>query len=97
PVSSLFPYTTLFRSLERVGVEACRAAQLLDREVDLIRDQKIEAENVMRRLAGAAAIEPFAVAKLVAFPRLADRQAGKQRNQAGRSEEHTSELQSPDQ
>ena len=56
-------------------------AQLLDREIDLVGDQEVEAEDVMRRLAGAAAVDPLAVAQLVALPRLADRQAGEQRDE----------------
>ena len=68
---------------ERVGVEAGGLAQLFDRQIDLVGDQEVEPENVVRRLAGAAAIDPFAVAQLVALPRLADGQAGEQRDQRG--------------
>ena len=70
--------------LERVGVDARRLAQLLDREVDLVGDQKVQAEHVVMRIAGAAAIDPAAVAQLVALPRLADGQAGQQREQRRR-------------
>ena len=45
--------------------------------------QEIEAQEVMRRLTGAAPVEPFAVPQLVAFPRLADGESREQRNQAG--------------
>src|SRR5207249_1933840 len=66
---------------ERVGVEAGGAAQLFDREIDLVRDEEVEAEDVMRRLPRAPAVDPFAVAKLVALPGLANRQAGQQRDE----------------
>ena len=68
---------------ERVGVEAGGAAQLLDRQIDLVGDQEIEAEDVVRRLARAPAIDPLAVAQLVALPGLADGQAGEQRDERG--------------
>src|SRR5205814_8165926 len=68
---------------ERVTVEACGAAQLFDRQIDLIGDEEVEPEDVMRRLARAAAVEPLAVPQLVALPRLADREAGQQRQQGG--------------
>jgi hypothetical protein len=69
--------------LEGVAVEARGAAQLLDREIDLVGDQEVEAEDVVRRLAGAPPIDPFAVAQLVSLPRLADGEAGEQRDQGG--------------
>ena len=68
---------------ERVGVEARGAAQLLDREVDLVGDEEIQAEDVVRRLARAAPVDPLAVAQLVALPGLADGQAGEQRDERG--------------
>ena len=68
---------------ERVGVEAGGAAQLLDRQIDLVGDQEVQAEDVVRRLARAAAVDPLAVAQLVALPGLADRQAGQQRDERG--------------
>ena len=61
--------------LERVAVDARRLAQLLDRQVDLVRDQEVQAEHVVMRIARAAPIDPLAVAQLVALPRLADGQA----------------------
>ena len=36
---------------EGIGVESGRAAQFLDGEIDLIRDQEVQTEHVMRRLA----------------------------------------------
>ena len=62
-------------NLERVAVDARRLAQLLDRQVDLVGDEEIQAEHVVMRLARAAPIDPLAVAQLVALPRLADGQA----------------------
>ena len=59
--------------LERVGVDAGGLAQLLDRQIDLVGDQEVQAEHVVRRLAQPAAIDPPAVAQLVALPGLADR------------------------
>ena len=75
--------------LERVGVDARRLAQLLDREVDLVGDQEVEAEHVVVRLARAAAVDPAAVAQLVALPGLADGEAGEQREQRGDEAEGT--------
>ena len=62
-------------NLERVAVDARRLAQLLDRQVDLVGDEEIQAQHVVMRIAGAAPIDPLAVAQLVALPRLADGQA----------------------
>ena len=67
--------------LERVAVDARRLAQLLDREIDLVRHQEVQAEHVVMRIARAAAIDPLAVAQLVALPRLADREAEQQRDE----------------
>jgi len=69
--------------LERVAVEAGGAAQLLDREIDLVGDQEIEAEDVVRRLARPPAVDPLAVTQLVALPGLADRQAREERDERG--------------
>ncbi len=66
---------------ERVGVEACGFRKFLDREIDLIADQEIQAEDVVRRLPRAAAVDPLAVFELVSLPGLADGQTGQQRNQ----------------
>ena len=70
-------------NLERVGVDARGLAQLLDGDVDLVGDEEVEPEHVVMRVARAAAIDPLAVAQLVALPRLADGQAGQQREQRG--------------
>ena len=57
--------------------------QLLDGQIDLVGDEEVQAEDVVRRLARAPAIDPRAVAQLVALPRLADRQADEQRDERG--------------
>ena len=64
--------------LERVAGRLRRLGQLVDRLVDLVGDQEVEAEHVVRRFARAAAVDPAAVLQLVALPRLADREAGQQ-------------------
>src|SRR2546428_928974 len=69
--------------LERIGVEARGAAQFLDGEIDLVGDEEVEAEDIVRRLACATAIDPLAVAQLVALPRLADGETREQRDQGG--------------
>ena len=66
---------------ERLGVQARGAGQFLDGEIDLIGDQKVQPEDVVGRLARAAAIDPFPAAQLVPLPRLADRQADQKRHQ----------------
>lgn len=68
-------------NLERVGVNPRGLAQLFDRDVDLIGDEEVEAQDVVMRFPCAPAIDPFAVAKLVAFPRLPDRDPGQERKQ----------------
>src|SRR5204862_3658238 len=45
-------------------------------------DEKVEAEHVVRRLAGTAAIDPDTVLELVALPRLADGEADEQGDEA---------------
>ncbi len=67
--------------LERVGVDPGRLAELLDRQVDLVGDQEVQAEHVVVRVAGLAAVDPAAVAQLVALPRLADGHASEQGEQ----------------
>src|SRR3712207_8682225 len=78
PRSTLFPYTTLFRSAGRVAEPA---QQVPDPELGAERGQRVD-----RRAAGAGEVEPVEVvldALRVALVEL-----------GGRSEEHTSELQS---
>ena len=70
--------------LEGVAVDARRLAQLLDRQIDLVRDQEVQAEHVVMRVARAAPIDPLAVAQLVALPGLADGEAEQQRERARR-------------
>src|SRR5206468_8796555 len=84
PTSTLFPYTTLFRSREVVG-----------------REHHFVAEDVAR-LVGAGQVEVGVVGKvnrsrLVRRGRVIDLQlvlVGERVRDRGRSEEHTSELQS---
>src|SRR5262249_40943099 len=66
---------------ERVGVEAGCAAQLFDGEIDLVRDEEAQPEDIVRRLARFAPVDPLAIAQLVALPRLADRQPGEERDE----------------
>src|SRR6185503_7086656 len=68
---------------ERIGARARGLRQLVDRLIDVIVDEEVEAEHVVRRLAQAAAVDPPAVAQLVALPRLADDEAEQQREQRG--------------
>src|SRR5256885_4061071 len=73
PRSTLFPYTTLFRSLDRLGDRA----------------GAVEAyEEFTKRLAADLETEPAAETKALLA-------AVRARETAARSEEHTSELQSP--
>ena len=55
--------------------------QLFDGEVDLVGDEEVQAEDVVRRLARAPPIDPGAAAQLVALPGLADGQPDQQRDQ----------------
>jgi len=55
--------------------------QFVDRLIDLVGDQEVQAEHVVRGLARAAPIDPDAVLELVALPRLAHGEAGEQGDQ----------------
>ena len=83
---SLFPVQIAqdHMDLEGVGVHAGRAAQFFDGQIDLVRDQKVQTEDVVRRSTGAPAVDPLAAAQLVSLPRLADRQTGQQGDQGGK-------------
>ena len=70
-------------NLERVAEAFGRLAQLLDREIDLIRNEEIQADDVVQRLRHAAPIDQPARAQLVAFPRFPDRQSDEKRDQRG--------------
>ena len=69
-------------NFERVGAHACRLRQLVNRLIDVVVDQEIEAEHVMGCLAQAASINPAAVPQFVTLPRLADDEAEQQREQS---------------
>src|SRR5207244_10170542 len=86
PSPTLFPYTTLFRSdvrggSVRIGVRRRRAARVGVAEDDL----PVRLDPGQRQLVG----DPAALT-------VRDRHADDLAAQARRSEEHTSELQSPD-
>ena len=61
--------------LERIAGDLRRLLQLVDRRIDLVGDEEVQPEHVVRRLARAAPIGPHAVLQLVALPRLADGEA----------------------
>ena len=67
--------------LERAGIDARRLLELFDRQVDLAGDEVVQAEDEVRRLPDAPAIDPAALDELVALPRLAGGQADEQRDQ----------------
>src|SRR5258708_10034032 len=88
PRSTLFPYTTLFRSItdpHRLAIVAAGPGQFLD---GVIR----EVHNSDRMRATAAIVPPLAGFPPCGCERLRDLVVC----QTTRSEEHTSELQSPD-
>src|SRR4029079_1919202 len=68
---------------ERVRIAAGRPRPGIAGQIDLVGDQKVEPEDVVRRLPGAPAIDPGAAAEFVALPRLADRQSDEQRHECG--------------
>jgi hypothetical protein len=68
-------------NLEGVGIDARGLTELLDRDIELVGDEEVQPEHVVLRIARAAAIDPFAVAQLVALPGLADGEAGEQGQQ----------------
>jgi hypothetical protein len=67
--------------LERISGRAGRLGQLFDRLIDLVGDEEVEAQHVVRRLARAATIDPHAVLELVALPRLAGREADQEEHE----------------
>src|SRR3712207_8801398 len=85
PRSTLFPYTTLFRSRERRG-----AADALERAAGAVGQVEYE---LLRAGAGARQVQALAADDVAAAAAVGevDRAAAER---AGRSEEHTSELQS---
>ena len=60
---------------ESVCIETGGLGELIDRQINLVCDQEVEAEQIVRRLAGTSPVEQLSVAQLVALPRLADGQA----------------------
>src|SRR5256885_5908169 len=87
PRSTLFPYTTLFRSIKHAvdpQANACRAGRrVAPRHLDVVHALLATERGVRDRIAGG--VELVRAVQLRIGP-LAGR---------GRSEEHTSELQSP--
>ncbi len=65
-------------NLQRVAGGLRRFRQLVDRLIDLVGNQEIQAEHVVGRLARAASIRPHPILQLVALPRLPDGKADEQ-------------------
>src|SRR3712207_8895498 len=86
PRSTLFPYTTLFRSGEDVSrafpdlVEALNFEGAIDGELLIVREGRVQSFNVLQQRLNRKAVTPKLIAEFPAHLR--------------RSEEHTSELQS---
>ena len=74
--------------LERVRIERGGLAHLVDRQIELVADQEVEALHVVRRLALPAPVDPAAFLQLVALPGLAGGEADQQRDE--RREERAS-------
>ena len=70
--------------LERVGLGAGGACQFIDGLIDLVVNEAVETQHVVRRLTKTAAIDPATVAQLVPLPGLAHDQAQQQRKQHGK-------------
>src|SRR5207248_11284779 len=87
PTPTLFPYTTLFRSGERVDVHPRRHQQVVNDPVQLgrLRVQHLQGQLPTRR---RVAQRTFGEQRQVA-------RHDRERRSQLRSEEHTSELQSP--
>src|SRR5207244_12649378 len=91
PTSTLFPYTTLFRSLGAGGMRHCAAHDLLGLSAELLGDAAI----LLRRARHTRGRLLDLLYRRDDFGEAAGRPFG-DRFDAARSEEHTSELQSPD-
>ena len=74
-------------NLERIGVRARGSRQLLDRLIDLMLGQEVQAEHVVRRLAQAPTVDPAPVAQLVPLPRLAHDEAHQKGHEGGEERE----------
>ncbi len=68
---------------ERLGVRARGVRQFVDRLVNLVVHQEIEAEHVMRSLAKPPAVDPAPIPQLVPFPGLAHHQPQQQGEEHG--------------
>ena len=66
---------------EGVGVESRGLPELLDGQVDLVGDQEVQSQDVVRRLSRLASVDPASAAQLVALPRLADGEPDEQRDE----------------
>ena len=61
---------------ESVRIEACCARKLVDGQIDLVGNQEVEAQDVVRRFTESAPIDPAAAPELVSFPGLSGREPG---------------------
>src|SRR5207244_10884765 len=95
PTTTPFPYTTLFRSRHRDGGEAERTA---DRPQEALVAQRVQkaVEPGERRVPPRAARDPPGEERQVDEQQGVREQEQREQSLDGRSEEHTSELQSPD-
>ena len=69
--------------LDGILVDPRGLAQLLDRVIELVGDEEVQALDVVRRLPRLAAIDPAAFVQLVALPRLAGGQAEQEGDERG--------------
>jgi hypothetical protein len=63
---------------ERIAMEGCGLAEFVDGQIDLVRYEKIETEQIVGRLPTAATIDNAAVGQLVALPGFAGSEAEEQ-------------------
>jgi hypothetical protein len=77
---------------ERIAVDARGLAQFFDGEVDLIRDEEVEAEDLVVRITRAAAVDPPAVPQLVSLPCLADGEAEQQHDEGNEKRKRVAEV-----
>jgi hypothetical protein len=70
-------------NFKRIPQILCGLVQLVDGEIDLIGDEKVEPDDVVERFRDPAPIDQAAGSKFVAFPRLADGLSKEERNERG--------------
>ena len=77
-------------NLQGIGIESGRLGQLLDREIQLVGYQEVQAVDVVWGFPGFTSIDPSTVTQLVPLPRLPGREANQQSDERPKEEQRLS-------